>query len=159
MALGWREHLAFDLAHVGSQRLAETALAVRLDLRARRRLEILAEPLDLLLSQRQPHSPFRDPRHLLRGHVARLSERARRYRQPIEDVSGVVACHLVDLAHLAAISGKHLPAGPDHQPGNGIAHRLDSPAARAAQCSLARTGPSRCVLSPAATQDGGAPPQ
>ena len=43
MTLGWRKHLPFNLAYVGSQRLAETALAVRLDLRARRRLEILAQ--------------------------------------------------------------------------------------------------------------------
>ena len=43
MALDWRNHLAFDLTRVGGERLAKTALALRLDLRARRRLEILAE--------------------------------------------------------------------------------------------------------------------
>src|SRR5712691_5651921 len=122
MTLGWREHLRFDLAYVGSQRLAETTLAVRLDLRARRRLEILAQLHDLVSRQRQPHRPFADPRDLLRRHIARLSERTRRDRQPIKNVLGVVPCNLVHLADLAAISGKHLPAGPDHQPRNRISH-------------------------------------
>jgi hypothetical protein len=48
VTLNWRKHLPLDFAYVGSQRLAETTLAVRLDLRARRRLEILAQLRDLL---------------------------------------------------------------------------------------------------------------
>jgi len=47
MTLNWRKHLPFELADVGSQRLTDTALALRLDLRARRRLEILALLRDL----------------------------------------------------------------------------------------------------------------
>jgi hypothetical protein len=44
VTLNWRKHLPLDLAYVGSQRLAETTtLAVRLDLRTRRQLEILAQ--------------------------------------------------------------------------------------------------------------------
>src|SRR6058998_3642392 len=100
MTLNWRKHLPFELADVGSQRLAETALAVRLDLRARRRLEILAQLRDLLSRQRQTHRPFIDPRDLLRRYIARPSERTRCDRQPIKDVLGVIPCNLVDLTHL-----------------------------------------------------------
>jgi hypothetical protein len=72
MTLGWREHLPFELAYVGGERLAETTLAVRLDLRARRWLEILAQLHDLLARQREPHHALADPRDLLRRHIARL---------------------------------------------------------------------------------------
>src|SRR6266516_738261 len=132
MGLGWREYLRFELAYVGSQRLAETTFAVRLDLGARRRLQILVQLHDLLARQRQPHHALADPRDLLRRHIARLSERSRRDRQPIKDVLGVVPSNLVDLADLAAISGNYLPASPDHQPRNRISH-LDSLTARAQQ--------------------------
>src|SRR6266508_1624417 len=143
MTLGWREHLPFELAYVGSQRLADPTLAVRLDLRARRWLEILAQLHDLLARQREPHHTLADPRDLLRRHIARLTERTRRDRQPVKDVLGVVPCNIVDLANLAAISGNHLPASPDHQPRNRISH-LDSLTARAQQRWLEPGPPRAC---------------
>ena len=124
MALDRREHFAFDLADVGGYRLPQTALAARHDLRARRRLEILAELVNLVPSQGQVNGPVCDLRDLLGRHVPRLSERARRYRETIEDVLGVVTCHLVDFADLAAVSSKYLPAGSDHQPRDRIGHGI-----------------------------------
>ena len=55
----------------------------------------------------------------------------RRDRKAVEDVRVVVAGDLVDRADLGAVGGVDLPAGPDHQPGDGVAHAGD----------LARTRP------------------
>ena len=52
VTLNWRKHLPFDLAYVGSERLAQTALAVRLDLGARGRLHVLAQLRHLRLADR-----------------------------------------------------------------------------------------------------------
>src|SRR5512132_2402350 len=108
------ERLPLELARLGLHRLAHSALAVGLDLGARRGLEVLAKLVDLRRSQRQANGSFGDLVHLLRRHVARLPERARRDREPVEDVGVAVADHLVDLADLAAVRGKYLPAGLDH---------------------------------------------
>src|SRR6266446_3707516 len=101
MALRRREQLALDLAYLGAQALADPALALGLDLCARRGLEVFAQLLDLLLREGQPHGPFSDLRNLLGRYVAGLSECARRDREAVEDVDIVVARNLVDLAGLA----------------------------------------------------------
>src|SRR6266508_1209608 len=93
MTLGWREHLPFELAYVGGERLAETTLAVRLDLRARRWLEILAQLYDLLARQREPHHALADPRDLLRRHIARLHDRTQSDRPALNDVHGAPPRH------------------------------------------------------------------
>src|SRR5205085_1187473 len=73
-----REDIAFELADVCCERLTCAALAVGLDLRARRRLEVLPELLDLVARQRQVDDAVGDLPDLLGAHVARLPERARR---------------------------------------------------------------------------------
>ena len=123
MSLDRGEDLALELAHLRADGRARAALAVGLDLGGRRRLEVLAEALDLRARQRQVHDALRDPAHLLGRHVARLPERAGGDREPVEDVGVVVAGHLVDLADLAAVGGDDLPAGPDQEPGDGVGHR------------------------------------
>src|SRR6266705_81972 len=106
-------------------------MVVRLDLRTRRRLEKLARALDLLAREREIDVPFGDRRDLLRRNVLRLGEGRRRDREAVEDVRIVVPGDLVDPADLRAVDGVDLPAGPDHQPGNGLVHGPD----------LARTRP------------------
>src|SRR5206468_10088695 len=108
------ERLPLELARLGAQRLADAAFAVRLDLGARRGLEVLPKLVDLRQGQRQPHGSLGDLVHLLRRHVTRLPEPARRDREPVEDIGVAVADHLVDLADLAAVRGQDLPAGFDH---------------------------------------------
>src|ERR671923_2118587 len=117
-----RERLSLQLACIRGQLLAEPALAVRLDLGRRRRLEVLAERLHLLSRDREVDGALGDRRDLLGRDVARLAERARRDREAVEDVPGVVARDLVDLADLAPVGGVDLPAGTDQEPGDGIGH-------------------------------------
>src|SRR5439155_16323808 len=123
MTLRRSEHLAFELARVGTQRLTDAAFAVGLDLSAGRGLEVLPKLLDLRRGQRQAHRSLGDLGHLLRRHVARLPESGRRNREAVEDVSVAVAHNLVHLSDLAAVGRKHLPAGLDQQPGNRVSHR------------------------------------
>ena len=85
-------------------------------------VEFLAELLDPGTPQRQVYDAVGDPADLLGRNVARLAERLRRDRQPVEDVRSVVAGDLVDLADLGAVGGEHLPAGPDQQPRDGVGH-------------------------------------
>src|SRR5690242_20455421 len=106
MALDRREQLALDLPHLSPDRLADAALAVGLDLGAGRRFQVLAQLLDLRTGQLQLHDPRGDLGDLLRRDVARLTERTRRDREPIEDVFGRIAGDLVDLADL-------VPAGSE----------------------------------------------
>src|SRR4029077_4894749 len=65
MALGRCEYLALDLSDLGAEALSDAALAVGFDLRARRRLEVLAQLPGLLLRERQPHDTLRDLHDLL----------------------------------------------------------------------------------------------
>src|SRR5439155_7601470 len=60
-----REDLAFELSGLCRERLTRAALAVGLDLRARRRLEVLPELVDLSTGQRQVHDAVGDLSHLL----------------------------------------------------------------------------------------------
>ena len=60
VALRRREHLAFDLADVRADRLSDAALAVGLDLRGRRRLEVLAVALRLGVRHGEVDDALRD---------------------------------------------------------------------------------------------------
>src|SRR5712691_625822 len=75
VALRRCEYLAFDLADLGAQALADAAPAVRFNLRARRWFEVFTQLPDLLSRERQPHGPLRDLRNLLGRHIAGLSKR------------------------------------------------------------------------------------
>src|ERR1041385_3388783 len=60
LVLDRMDRFSLGLAHVGSDRLAEAAVVVRLDLRTRRRLEKLTDPVHLLLRQGQLDSSLGD---------------------------------------------------------------------------------------------------
>jgi hypothetical protein len=117
-----REDVAFELAGLGCDRLTRAALAVGLDLRARRGLEVLPELVGLGRRQGEVDDAVGDLPHLLGRHVSWLPERRRGDREPVEDVLGVVAGDLVDLADLAPVRGEDLPAGPHQQPGDRVGH-------------------------------------
>src|SRR5262249_29392029 len=95
--------------------------------------EELARRLDLVAREGEVDAPLGDGCDPLRWDVLRPAESARRNGEAVEDVLVVVARDLVDLADLRAIGSVDLPAGPDQQPRNGVAHARD----------LAKTRPDR----------------
>jgi hypothetical protein len=68
------DRLAFQLADVGADLLAQPASAVGLDLRGRGRLEELVRPLDLVAGERQVDASLRDGRDSLGGDVLRPAD-------------------------------------------------------------------------------------
>ena len=93
-------------------------------------------PATCSAGEREVHDAVGDLADLLGRNVARLPERARRDGEAVEDVLGVVAGDLVDLARPRPVGGEHLPARLDHQPGDGVGHSWSLPGAPVAPVVL-----------------------
>src|SRR5437764_9206460 len=100
---------------------------LREDLRTRRRFLVLTEVLELVLRDRQLHRILDDRGHLLRGHVTRAAEHARRDREPVEDVVTGIADDLIDVTNFLAVDVDDAPTLLDHEPGDGIGHQTERP--------------------------------